>query len=364
MVEISGNWEIWERDEAIDPPAVADEFWYGVNNPLYQSDLPFKLGTPDAAILNSTDLAALGANAPQPNIILGSGAYQLWSTLEAAQGNTKTQRITSMRWLFPCQEDVGEPTGGISLPTNTGETITITPPHISQPGTDTTNWVFHPPQNPGDPPYWGPGGGVWTQIGNDIHYNQGLVGIGTSQPQGILHCLFESSEVYYETNRNAANGATFNLHKARGVPGSPLPATFGDTAGTVRGRVYNGSSYQTIANFRLGAAALLAGKYSGDFQVRLAQLDGTVQRMMWMYYDGRVQFKITGSGLPPQGQLHVAQDDPIAEVPVIYATQSNSEHYVLEGVTTDLDTNEVVDLASFVLNSDNAPTAGFGPSCR
>ena len=111
------------------------------------SDLPFGLATPDGFALRDYLLAALGSGeSAQDPMIRASADYLYWNMLEGAQHNIFTDQITSLRWLPPCVTNVGTPTGGITIPTNTGETITIP---AGQPGQ-----VLSPGDNPGDPPQW------------------------------------------------------------------------------------------------------------------------------------------------------------------------------------------------------------------
>jgi hypothetical protein len=131
-----------------DTIANTSSLWQGASTLTQKSNLPFGLATPDAMAISSQGLIAVGANeAQEGEMILVSGDGVNWATPEGAKYHGLTNEITSIRWLKPCAINYGRPTGGIQVPTDTGEVIEIP---AGNPGE-----VLLPPSAPGQPPAWG-----------------------------------------------------------------------------------------------------------------------------------------------------------------------------------------------------------------
>jgi hypothetical protein len=131
-----------------DTIANTSSLWQGASTLTQKSNLPFGLATPDAMAISSQGLIAVGANeAQEGEMILVSGDGVNWTTPEGAKYHGLASEITSIRWLKPCAINYGRPTGGIQVPTDTGEVIEIP---AGNPGE-----VLLPPSAPGQPPAWG-----------------------------------------------------------------------------------------------------------------------------------------------------------------------------------------------------------------
>lgn len=121
------------------------QFYEGVDSVSLVGDSPVQIVTPDAMVVSPADITLLGSADPLEQMILASSDGLAWAEPAEAAGNTKTDQITSLRIRQPCSTNVGEPTGGITLPTNTGQSIELPPGQVGQvPGS----------QGPGLPPAW------------------------------------------------------------------------------------------------------------------------------------------------------------------------------------------------------------------
>jgi hypothetical protein len=145
---------------------VASGYYEGTTNPGINLIGPVPFGvlvTPDALAISPLGLIAIGAGEPLVGgLIFVSGTGIQWGRpVDESIGSPFTQRITSLRWLPPCSPNIGIPTGGVSIPTNTGHVISIPP---GQPGQ-----VLVPGDEPGDPPHWAdPTPSAHTHILEDI----------------------------------------------------------------------------------------------------------------------------------------------------------------------------------------------------
>lgn len=154
IIKVSGDGSASGSDVFLDDisflSTMIDDYslYRGSSELTKQSDLPFGLATPDAMAVSDQGLIAIGANAPQAGgeMILVSGDGVNWQTPEGARYHGLQSEITSLRWLKPCVPNFGRPTGGIQIPTDTGQVVEIPP---GDPGT-----VLQPGE-PGQPLSWG-----------------------------------------------------------------------------------------------------------------------------------------------------------------------------------------------------------------
>ncbi len=226
------------------------EFWGGTLNTTTtkQSDVPYSPITPDAMAANDYTMA-IGANAANANMIIGSASLLNWEDLTVdngpARGNPYTTKITSLRWLNPCEANVGVPTGEIEIPTTTGDTITLpagNPGQVLQPGT-----------NPGDPPQWVDiDGGKWSDTPNLIDiYRDSKVAIGdfsTIDPEQDLHV--KGNLLLNSFQQGSENGIFFREGFSLGDKYNLSIMAYGTTPHVLSINAYGGIDFNTGSNAR------------------------------------------------------------------------------------------------------------------
>lgn len=96
----TGNWELWERSEAFaTPTATLAEFWYGVNTPVYKSDLPFGGVNPGAMAINPAgNVAVVGGDEAGGQIVAYSPAdFTAWTNMSG--GMATGSAVTSVKYV-------------------------------------------------------------------------------------------------------------------------------------------------------------------------------------------------------------------------------------------------------------------------
>jgi len=114
---------------------------------------------------------------------------------------------------------------------------------------------------------WAPSNEIWSQIGTNIFYNAGNVGIGTNSPTARLHLEFDSSD----TN------ATLRLHEPNTADSARLEFTNNNTA---RKWQMRGFISGTATNDRLsfwhqgGQGEIMALRGDGRVAIRVLEITG------------------------------------------------------------------------------------------
>jgi hypothetical protein len=108
------------------------------------------------------------------------------------------------------------------------------------------------------------GGGVWSQNGDDIYYNDGNVGIGTDSPEGVLHVPCNNNDVTAVFGTNISNPVSW-----------PVVVIGGDGSG-MGATLYIGENSTEMAHMDWYNSSFNIGTSDGDSPLRLQNYGGNV----------------------------------------------------------------------------------------
>lgn len=161
----------------------------------------------------------------------------------------------------------------------------------------------------------------WAPNGNDIYFNAGHVGIGTSTPGsndfGTLKMLIaDSNGLNSDIALQVAGGGygIFNFGASRGTLSSPAASSNGDLMGGVLFRGHDGSSHQIgAAIFGYADSVPALGKMPGRLSFYTTNSNGVSRKTMALDRNGNLT--VTGNvGIgttSPISQLHVRGTSPV-----------------------------------------------------
>jgi hypothetical protein len=149
-------------------------------------------------------------------------------------------------------------------------------------------------------------GAVRLQVGGVdklVVTNNGNVGIGTTNPSGVLHLANSGSVVQYLTSASDANSLGIFQQRARGTLASPTDVANGDFAGGLNFYGYKDSVYRRAAALRTDITGTGTGFVNADLLFFTANGSDSFQERVRITSTGNVGIGTAG----PTALLHVTQ---------------------------------------------------------
>lgn len=116
-----------------------------------------------------------------------------------------------------------------------------------------------------------------------VDRSNGNFGIGTTSPTGTLEVVNETDVDAFNVTRYITSSPTVgagvgvNFQRARGSLASPTVVASGDVVGLLRGRAYDGSSFDNVVNIQMIAQTVTGANISGKILLRTSDTGGTIR---------------------------------------------------------------------------------------
>ena len=178
------------------------------------------------------------------------------------------------------------------------------------------------------------GGLIGGASGHMVVTSAGKVGIGTSDPNVLLHIISSSAPAELQRSSDNSLGSGFIVRKTRGTGTSPTIVQDGDQIAKLLFTGYDGTAHRSAAQIiayvdGTPGASDMPGAIS--FQTTIAG-EVTPRSKLYMTNDGKV-----GIGLnltTPTAQLHIDQSSTTAAVPVLILDQADVSEEMIEFIST------------------------------